>query len=99
MGKGTRREGSPSGGRIIENPVTGERLKSLAAAENTGGELPKPLPAAAHPRETLEALPCAKELGFCISTVTDHAPESVVRGSDVVLLAKVGAKFVSTRRR
>ena len=98
MGKGTRREGSPSGGRIIENPVTGERLKFLAAAENTGGELPKPLPAA-HPRETLEALPCAKELGFCISTVTDHAPESVVRGSDVDLLAKVGAKFVSTRRR
>ena len=99
MGEGTRREGNPSGGRIDENPVTGKRLKFLATVENTGGELLKPLLAATHPRETLEALPYAKEMGFCISTVTDHAPESVVRGSDVVILAKVGAEFVSTRRR
>jgi hypothetical protein len=49
-------------GRIIENPVTGERLTSSATAEHTGGELLKSLPAAAHPRETLEALPYGKEL-------------------------------------
>ena len=86
-------------GRIIENPVTGERLTFLATAEHTGGELVKSLPAAAHPRETLEALPCGKEPRFCISTVTDHAPECATRESDVILLAKVGAEFVSTRRR
>lgn len=33
-------------GRIIENPVTGERLTFLATAEHTGGELLKSLPAA-----------------------------------------------------
>ncbi len=61
-------------GRITENPVTGERLtflaSVLASAENTDGELLKSLPAAAHPRETLEALPYGKEPRFCISTVT-----------------------------
>ena len=41
MGKGTRREGSPSAGRVIENPVTGERLTFLATAEQTGGDLLK----------------------------------------------------------
>jgi mannose-6-phosphate isomerase-like protein (cupin superfamily) len=37
--KGTKKEGSLSVGRVIENPVTGERLTFLVTAEETGGEL------------------------------------------------------------
>jgi hypothetical protein len=87
-------------GRIIENPVTGERLTFLATAEHTGGELLKSLPAAATPAGDPGGFALwQRAVRSCISTVTDYAPEGVVHGSDVISLVKVGAESVSTRRR
>jgi DNA-binding MurR/RpiR family transcriptional regulator len=66
----------------------------LSRARQAGGEWVLCFLLPRHPRETLEAMSYAKELGFCIATVTDHAPESAVRASDVVLPAGVGTRFV-----
>ncbi len=47
-----------------------------------------------HPRETLDAMSYAKTIGLRVATVTDHAPESVIEASDVVLPADVGTQLV-----
>lgn len=66
----------------------------LAHARQKGGEwllcflLPR------YPRETLEAMTYAKELGFRIVTVADQEAGLVSRASDVVLPAEVGTQLV-----
>ena len=47
-----------------------------------------------HPRETVEAMSYARELGLGIATVTDRAPESVAQISDHLLPAEVGTELV-----
>lgn len=66
----------------------------LSHARQAGGEwllcflLPR------HPRETVEAMSYARGLGFRVATVTDRAPGSVARLSDVLLPAEVGTELV-----
>lgn len=66
----------------------------LSHAREAGGEWVLCFLLPRHPREALEAMLYAKKLGFHVATVTDYAPESVVRASDVVLPAEVGTRLV-----
>jgi DNA-binding MurR/RpiR family transcriptional regulator len=66
----------------------------VAQARQAGGEWVLCFLLPRHPRETLEAMSYAKSLGFRLATVTDHAPESVARNSDVILPAEVGTRLV-----
>ena len=66
----------------------------LSHARQAGGEWVLCFLLPRHPRETVEALSYARGLGFRIATVTDRAPESVARLSDVLLPAEVGTELV-----
>ncbi len=66
----------------------------LSHARQAGGEWVLCFLLPRLPRETVEALSYARELGFRIATVTDRAPESVARLSDVLLPAEVGTELV-----
>ena len=66
----------------------------LSHARQAGGEWVLCFLLPRHPRETVEALSFARGLGFRIATVTDHAPESVARLSDVLLPVEVGTELV-----
>lgn len=66
----------------------------LAHARGAGSEWVLCFLLPRHPRETLEAMSYAKSLGFRIATVTDHAPETVAKVSDVVLPVDVGTQLV-----
>lgn len=69
-------------------------LDRLSHAREAGGQWVLCFLLPRHPRETLEAMVYAQKLGFHIATVTDYAPESVVRVSDVLLPAEVGTRLV-----
>ena len=47
-----------------------------------------------YPRETLEAMSYAKELGFRVATVADRVAEPVAGASDIILPAEVGTRLV-----
>jgi DNA-binding MurR/RpiR family transcriptional regulator len=66
----------------------------LSHARQAGGEWVLCFLLPRHPRETVEALSYARVLGFRIATVTDRAPESVARLSDLLLPAEVGTELV-----
>ena len=66
----------------------------LSHARQAGGEWVLCFLLPRHPRETVEALSYARVLGFRIATVTDRAPESVARLSDVLLPAEVGTELI-----
>lgn len=66
----------------------------LAQARHAGGKWVLCFLLPRYPRETLEAMFYAKDIGFHIATVTDRAPRSVAQVSDVVLPAEVGTQLV-----
>lgn len=66
----------------------------LAHARHAGGEWVLCFLLPRHPRETLEAIRYAKFNGFRIATVTDHAPQSIIDMSDIILPAEVGTQLV-----
>ena len=66
----------------------------LSHARQAGGEWVLCFLLPRYPRETVEALSYARVLGFRIATVTDRAPESVARLSDLLLPAEVGTELV-----
>lgn len=67
----------------------------LSYARQAGGKWMLCFVLPRYPKETLEAMSCAKKLGFHLATVTDDQnAESVSRVSDIVLPAKVGTKMV-----
>lgn len=66
----------------------------LSHARQAGGEWVLCFLLPRYPRETIEALSYARELGFRVATVTDRAAERVAEVSDVVLPAEVGTRLV-----
>ncbi|HEU0114353.1 MAG TPA: MurR/RpiR family transcriptional regulator [Thermomicrobiales bacterium] len=66
----------------------------LAQARHAGGEWLLCFSMPRHPRETIEALAYARELGFRIATIASDPPAAAIDASDEVLTVAVGTRLV-----
>lgn len=67
----------------------------LSYARRAGGEWMLCFVLPRYPKETLEAMACAKKLGFRLATITDDQnAQHIARVSNVVLPARVGTQLV-----